>query len=497
MVYRILVVEDNPVICRGIAASIDENYGQLTVCGMALDGFDAQEKVDQLMPDIVVTDIRMPKRSGLELAQWLYETHSKIQIIIISSYDDFSYAKHALQFGCIDYLLKPTDPRELNAAVRKAIAALEKARVTDISDASQTVSILAACLHGDMQSAHLLPAVLRDGLLLPIAATLGGRNQNRRCFEALSDNAFTHVPGENYDCFLISLQDAKDASAVAEAFYRRLLSALPGQTIYLGAGIPAADVSELQQAYRQAQDALLYGLLLESHPESCLIRAEELPCVRFPQFLPETDMEFRLYFAAGDPKRMLQLLHGRLSAALKQSPTFPVLRAVIVHFSAILSGAALSPLSETESMNFSTRQWYAAQGSVEGVLSAFNAIASQKCLEAQKSEGLVRMEDVLGSMKQNYAAALTLESISEEFHLSPNYLATQFKKFYGCTVNQQITDIRIERAKQLLKDSTLSMHQIAQAVGYQNGEYFFRVFKKVTHLTPGEWREQTRPGKSL
>lgn len=495
--YRILVVEDNPVICRGIAASIDENHDQLTVCGMALDGFDAQEKVDQLMPDIVVTDIRMPRRSGLELAQWLHETHPRIQVVIISSYDDFSYAKLALQFGCVDYLLKPTDPKELNAAVQKAIAALEKARVSDISETSQAVSTLTACLDGDLQNVHLLPAALRDGLLLPIAATLGDRNRNRRYFDALSDHVFTHVPGENYDCFLISLKDAKDASAAAEAFYRKLLSALPGQTICLGAGIPAADASQLQQAYRQAQDALLYGLLLDSHPESCLIRAEQLPCVRFPQFLPETDMEFRLYFAAGDPKRMVQLLHGRLSAALKQSPTFPVLRAVIVHFSAILSGTALSPLSETESMNFSARQWYAGQGSIESVLSVFSAIASQKCLEAQKSEGLVRMEDVLSSMKQNYAAALTLESISEEFHISPNYLATQFKKFYGCTVNQQITDIRIERAKQLLNESTLSMHQIAQAIGYQNGEYFFRVFKKVTHLTPGEWREQARSGKPL
>lgn len=493
--YRILVVEDNPVICRGIAASIDENRGQLEICGMAIDGCDAQEKVERLTPDIVVTDIRMPRRSGLELAEWLHETHPKIQIIMISSYDDFSYARRALQFGCIDYLLKPTDPKELNAAVQKAITALEKARASGISGASQTASILAACLRGDLQNAHLLPATLRCGILLPIAATLGDKKRNRRGFDALSDNAFTHVPGENYDCFLLSLQDAKDARAAAETFYRKLQSVLPGQTICLGAGIAASEISELQQAYRQAQDALLYGLLLEPPPGSYLIRAEQLPSVRFPQFLPEADMEFRLHFAAGDPKRMLQLLHERLSIALKQSPTFPVLRTVIVHFSTILSDASMAPLSETEAMNFSARQWYAGRGSIEGVLSVFYALAAQKCQETQKSAGFVRMEDVLNNMKQNYAAELTLESISEVFHLSPNYLATQFKKFTGRTVNQQITSIRIERAKQLLTDSTLSMHQIAHAVGYQSGEYFFRVFKKVTHLTPGEWREQTNPGK--
>ena len=117
--YKILLVDDEEEIRTSIIKKIDWDKNGFTVIGDAENGKDALEKIEQLEPDVVLTDIRMPYMDGLELAAELRRLHPSIKVVIFSGYDDFEYAKQAIQLNIIEYILKPVNARELTDILGK------------------------------------------------------------------------------------------------------------------------------------------------------------------------------------------------------------------------------------------------------------------------------------------------------------------------------------------------------------------------------------------
>ena len=105
--YKYLVVEDESLIRKNLIKKITALELPLTLIGEAANGMEAIVKVEKDCPDLVITDIRMPQCDGLELSRYLHKNHPGVKIIILSGYDDFSYAQAAIKFAVRDYLLKP------------------------------------------------------------------------------------------------------------------------------------------------------------------------------------------------------------------------------------------------------------------------------------------------------------------------------------------------------------------------------------------------------
>lgn len=125
--YRVLLVDDEPWN-RDIIRNLGEwNELGLVVCGEAEDGEQAVGMVKALEPHIIITDMRMPGSDGVELMQTLSSQYPEIKVVVVSGYDDFNYAKHALRYRAADYLLKPVNPDELNTALAKCSRELDKA----------------------------------------------------------------------------------------------------------------------------------------------------------------------------------------------------------------------------------------------------------------------------------------------------------------------------------------------------------------------------------
>jgi two-component system, response regulator YesN len=116
---KLMIVDDESIIRKGIRTSIDWGALQVEIVGEAQNGKQALELVQQWMPDIVLTDIRMPQMDGLEFAQQLKQQYPYIKIIILSGYDDFNYARKALTIGVTDYLMKPVGADELTTLISK------------------------------------------------------------------------------------------------------------------------------------------------------------------------------------------------------------------------------------------------------------------------------------------------------------------------------------------------------------------------------------------
>ncbi|WP_010276786.1 response regulator [Paenibacillus senegalensis] len=127
--YRALIVDDEPVIQKGLEKLIGQVDPAITRMDTAANGLEAMEKIAAHRPDFLFTDIRMPKMDGLQLCQWVFDTHRDIQMVVISGFGDFHYAQKCMSFGVKEYLLKPVNKAGVNETVRKLIAN-ERARQT-------------------------------------------------------------------------------------------------------------------------------------------------------------------------------------------------------------------------------------------------------------------------------------------------------------------------------------------------------------------------------
>lgn len=123
---KILIADDENIIRMGIRTIIQRSGEDWIVTGEAIDGVDALEQMEKLLPDVIITDIRMPEMDGIELSRQVSGKYPDILVIVISGYAEFEYAKEAIKFGVFDYILKPTKPEDLIACLKKAQIIIEK-----------------------------------------------------------------------------------------------------------------------------------------------------------------------------------------------------------------------------------------------------------------------------------------------------------------------------------------------------------------------------------
>lgn len=130
--WKVVIADDEGVILQGLKKLIDWKKVDVELVGEARDGQQLKKVIEQTDPDIVIADIMMPHMTGLEVIRWYNEMHSHAKFIFVSGYQEFTYAKEALQSGAVDYLLKPVARKDLEDAVRKAIQKLEEQNTIEI-----------------------------------------------------------------------------------------------------------------------------------------------------------------------------------------------------------------------------------------------------------------------------------------------------------------------------------------------------------------------------
>ena len=142
--YKVVVVEDESMVRKGIILTIDWSALDCVVVGDAANGEEGVELVDRLKPDIVVSDVKMPRMDGVEMIEQLRKQGCKAKFIILTAYSDFKYAQSALRLGVSDYLLKPLKDGELEGAVRKILSVVEVGATQAEEEVSMVIHLRSA-----------------------------------------------------------------------------------------------------------------------------------------------------------------------------------------------------------------------------------------------------------------------------------------------------------------------------------------------------------------
>lgn len=525
--YTIVVADDEEELRRALIRRIDwENIG-FQVVGEAENGVEALELVERLEPDLLLTDVRMPFMTGIELARAVREIRPTMQIAFLSGFDDFSYAQQAIQYNIISYLLKPISSSELSEELKKIKAKMDKK--------FEEFSRQAVEQEKNSQNSFLM------SLLLDSFPENMGQEQEKKLLERAVENGFLETKNSRlqYAVIAVSFQNEEGENCTTEAnvnsvdlilrkymrhgsFYSngRIVSLLCGTrgefnkylhilaediaqsvkrimnlSAAVGISRTMAALSDCHEAYIEAVNALEYTGHHDSgiHFITDIEHTEMLDQEKV--LLAASEMESLLRGGSEEELRAFlqeaftQLEQQELMPAARQlflvqmvASVFRVVYAV-ADSEAVQSLQASFPMQEKllfEEMQNSWEKYMAF------CLEARNLIAEQR-----RKSGSVICDRALAIIESSYKNPdLSLVSVSSEISVSPNYLSAQMKKITGRTFIDLLTGRRMEKAKELLLETSMKIREISEQCGYNDQHYFSYCFKKYTGVSPNACRRQ-------
>jgi len=521
MMFRLLIADDEDLVRRGLAALIQREAPEISVVGVAADGIEALRLAEELRPDIVCTDIRMPGLSGLDLIERLRAARPGLRSVILSGYGDFGYARRAIGLGVAEYLLKPVDADQLLAILdhlREQIAAerrdeqarLEAARIT-------TEQMIRRLLDGSpidtaALAAALPPAVAWGLILVSPIQRQDHEHEHRReddtivapddapdaYYDACISGATVILDGYGYDCVLFPLNEP-DTARVAEAA-RALWASLRGvgRTASVTAGRPCMGIDELKTVHDEAialADYCVPGVCEE--PVLCW----ELPPARAERWpvLPRAHRDALLDALAQGAEEDAARAAAAFMAYLRPRVAPGAMRALWVEMVVLLidhaqgQGVRLDAILDARHDPRTFLLETVDAGELEArLLYLVTRAARAARAVARRHAPRGTLADLRAYIEDHIGEDLTITTLARHAHLNAKYLGELFKETTGEPLGEYIIRMRMRRACALLADSPLKVYEIAERVGYGSPRHFATMFRAIVGLSPAEYRERRR-----
>jgi two-component system, response regulator YesN len=529
---KLAVIDDIRSVVEMVATRIPwEQYG-IEVVGKARDGEEGLAMVERCRPDIVLTDIRMPKLDGLAMTERILQMLPDCRIIILSGYTDFEYARKAVSLGATEFVKKPFTVQEIVDVALKAKSQWLEAeeRRTSLEHLKKQIQSSMPALrqeHLNMLLKHhssearalelwsFLELDMPPRELTAVAIEIDDyeRNYSNQSVQEIELVRFSlqniieetirsHCPGrstllrESPRRFVVLLHAADRAEAlrIAEtccahiAQYTKL-------TVSIGVGHAAAGITELSESYRQAIAALSYHFYSGGN---AVLHYDEVPRKPAMQASYSFKLEETLVFAlqSGNRERVQETLQKLVHELAEQRPqpereqavsTF-VVWASVIHRTLL----DLLPAHKLNALEDQIRMIrLGTDGSLRQLTGMLLELADEGCrliVAERRNDSQKFIRQAIEYMHAHLGEELTVNRCARIVSLSGGYFANLFKRETGMTFNQYVTQERLERAKKLLIQN-VPVQDIAAELGYEHRRYFSDVFKKHTGMTPSEFKE--------
>jgi two-component system response regulator YesN len=538
VMYRLMIVDDEMSTRTGLRDYIDWSSYGIEVVGEATNGESGLALYKELLPHIVITDIKMPNMNGIEFAKHLREEDANVKIVFISGYDDVDYLKSAMKMDAIDYILKPIDRKELGAVFNKIsrLADSEKQQRELMSQMTaklyQSVPLLKEkfllrlIMERENNNIELESQINFLELDLPLEAEYGvsviSMDDRELLFERLSQKeielisfSIQNICQETIDRYMQSyvFEYRKGMFAAILSFrvesevelLYEMLTDLKDKlddflikfmriSVSIGVGNSVRHLGKLRQSFVQAEDALQQKLFLGKNQ---LIRVDQLnvsDSFNHKGIHEKMDKITVLLKAAdlGKISVFLDELFGGI--AQKRSATIKFCRMMSRDIMLLTSQF----LVETDTWN---EQLEVMEEAAQGNLSKLETIeemkaavysymqaASQSISDKKNSKSRNVITKIKSIIENHYAENLTISQIAEEVYLTTTYVCLIFKQETGYTLNDYVTKVRMDKAIELLTDTSDKLYDICYAIGYSEPSYFSKMFKKYSGLSPSEFR---------
>ena len=524
--YTIVIADDEEQLRHSLIRRIPWEEVGFQVVGEAENGIEALEQVERLEPDLLLTDIRMPFMSGIELAREAREICPTMQIAFLSGHDDFSYAQQAIQYNIISYMLKPISSAELTEELRRIKGKIDQ-RFEEFASSREQEE------HGRQQE-FLQPLILDA-----YQSSLPEREEE--LLKAAKNSGFLEgdTSSLQYAVLVISLEDADGRNCTAQASVHAMDTIYAKYIHYYGSFFCSDRVVSLLATTKQGMDKYLH-IIVEEISQSVRRIMGRKACIGVSRAVTSLSQCHEAYGEAMDAmsyarrsrngayfiadiersdkmdheavQNELSQLEGLLRAGSEEelrnflnqvfdwmeqekvSPMgvqFILIQMIASAFRvlyALADGEAVRRLQDSFPLQM---QALHEAHHMRPRLMDFFLGAQKLILEQRKKSGSVICDQALSIIEERYMDPdLSLVVISSEIAVSPNYLSALIKKSTGSTFIDLLTRRRIETAKELVIGTSMKVKEISERCGYNDQHYFSYCFKKYTGLSPGACRRQ-------
>lgn len=538
MRHNILIVDDEQLIRQGLRARIEYLGIDVDEIFEAENGLMALRLQEEHPIDVVITDIRMPDMDGLELIQEMQKKNNQIKFVVLSGYAEFSYAETAIRLGVKAYLLKPVSNDDLKAAFDKAYKEMEQTasvrqevQMKKRMDREKQVYQQEKALNA-LFSSQEAGAVTREQLCKLCGYDekmwAGGAESvlylailhiNKESFEHqrfrpvdhelvrfMIRNIFEEIQTPCEKLLVNSLSDTRQMYGIfigddkkklrmeVERIYLRMRSVLEKKMgIYLTIGVSRCrsqlegkETSEARQALKQR---IIYGKAnIYFYEDIRILGEQEFPVSQL--HLLEQYIEHNEIFKV---KNLVQEIFSeelvkKYGSAYLRIMWIRILNLLLHHYERRGRNAA-----EIEKMlqnyNLLDRIQSLQEIRQKIIEMVMECVSTESVADANARS---KIQMAIGYIQEHFAENLTVNVLAEHYGMSPNYFSSMFKKEMSRSAVNYITELRINQARELLYHSELSVVDISKKVGYEDSQYFFRVFKKYLGMTPLQYREESR-----
>lgn len=534
---KVFLVEDEMVIRRGIKNSIDWEKEGYIFCGEASDGELAYPMIIKEKPDILITDIRMPFMDGLELCKLVKKELPNIKILILSGYDEFDYAKEAIRLGVTEYLLKPISSGKLLEALNGVSESIRREKedkdlvrkyMEEMRENTEheKQKFFEQMIAGNLSMADALETGkkyemnLSAGMynLLLFRFTLG--EENRKSGELLGEAeyaieklterleyVFEFQRGVEGWAFLLMADNEEQMSERVKELSKDLEEIMKNYSTiayFGGIGQPVARLRELEESFREAERALAARFTMELNR---IISVEDIRMAQNVDTLD--DIEITSFGEIEKTRTMLEkflnngaedeidefvdvyineLPEENLKSVLMRQYIIMDAYIVMMSFCEKIEGIEGEMQAQSEELKNSMK----TSQTLEEIKNYIRMLL-KKIIGVRDTISGRRYSDIIeiakDQIRKTYMSdEISLNTIAAEVGMSPSYFSAIFSKEMGKTFVEYLTEIRMDRAKELLMCSSMKTSEIGYEVGYKDPHYFSYIFKKTQNCTPKEFR---------
>lgn len=502
--FRILVADDEKVTRRGIVAMLQRGLKEEIECLEAGNGQEALEIARRTMLHLIVTDICMPLLSGLEFVEELKKTDPQTTVIIISGYENFEFAKQAVRLGVKDYILKPVNKEELLSIAEKCLADIQKKQM----EARQSYLI-------NQQNEKIMDSIKRESLL----DLLSGNRVKDQLSRLESFGIRMNAPF--FQCAAVEYEVKEEFDSVIDFAIKNMVDETLENyfsgwflTVLSSSGSLAVifQMEEMEQMEAAGKALLEAVLIIEKYTRiksaagiGSLVFEPEKLAVSFEESMFAAD--FKIY----DEKRKLFYYkdlplgeYEREDSAADVSDISPALeeKEILSCFQKMLRMPVSTGIMKKMQKAYESLYEPAARQipdcrTFSQLWSPFELrrevgrmVQCLKDVQETGTESSQLIQEIIRFTVSHVTEDIDLNYIAEHFSKTPGYVGMLFRKGAGCGFNEFVTRERIQAAKKLLKDPTVTVQRVGELGGYYNPKYFSVVFKKATGISPKSYQQR-------
>lgn len=531
---KVLVVDDEFLIRNYFKKRICWEELGMEIAGEASSAREALDLIDQIVPDIIFTDICMPFMDGIEFSKAVIEKFPHIKIVVVTGHEEFDYAKRSIKLGISDFLLKPVNPEEIRKAALelKSKIELERNHISEYEKLKQRLDeglpYMQEKFLNELLSSELDQFELKDKLSyfkidinqhcdvfqtavieVEVNNSIRGAREREeelillemKCSDlirqVLREDQYVQVFFDNgRKIVILSNNESLDLTDCCETIKALLINRCKC-FVCIGIGNRVYGLKNIKATYREAYDALNYKVVIGKNQ---VVNYNDITYNNNQLWrgIPNKGEKLDFFIKTGMKHKAIELIDELFSeSCFNPSTTIENLR---IEASDILSACMRVLLElkiDTAGLWNKNTQPYEDVFRIDNLVEMKNYLKSLienvidkiHCFNISKANLLIaQIQEYIEKNIQN--ADLSLSTIAKQFYVSSSHLCRLFKQETNQTVVEYITRERMKCATRLLKETNLKVYQIGEMLGINDPNYFSTIFKKFTGLSVNEFRKE-------